>query len=265
MRESFAGKVVWITGASSGIGEALAYRLARDGANLVLSARRVERLEAVRAGCERPGSHLVLPFDITDIEQLDSLLARVIDRFGRIDMLINNAGVSQRALVRETALAVDRRLFETDYFAPIALVKAVLPRMLAQRSGHIVAVSSVAGLVATPYRSSYSAAKAALLAFHDALRAETRSAGIAVSVVCPGFVATEIADSALLGDGRASAGRHPQPKRAMTPAQFAERAVRGLRLRKELIVVAGYERALWWIARASPRLASKIVARVKVV
>jgi short-subunit dehydrogenase len=263
--KDLTGKVVWITGASSGIGEALAYELARQGAILVLSARRVEALEGVRSRCERAAAHKVVPFDITYVDSHQAVVSSVLEQVGRIDMLINNAGVSQRSLVLDTALAVDRQIFETDYFGPIALLKAVLPHMLARKSGHIVAVSSLAGLVATPYRSAYSSAKAALLAFHDALRAETRKSGLKVSVVCPGFVATSIADSALVGDGTASAGRHPLPKSAMPAQVFAQKAVAALRLEQELIVVAGRERMLWWLSRVSPRAAALALSRVKVV
>ncbi len=261
--KDFAGKVVWITGASSGIGEALAYELAGEGAQLVLSARRSERLEAVRSRCAHPEDHRVLAFDMADIASHPAQVARVIAELGRIDVLINNAGVSQRSLVKETALDVDRRLFEVDYFGPVSLIKLVLPHMLAQRSGTIAAVSSVAGLVATPYRSSYAAAKAALLAFHDALRAETHDAGVRVSVICPGFVETDIARSALVGDGSASAGRHTVPKGALTADACARAAVAGLRRGDPLIVVAGKEKALWWLSRLSPSLAAQAIRYVK--
>ncbi|HEY6878653.1 MAG TPA: SDR family oxidoreductase [Polyangiales bacterium] len=263
--KDFQGKVVWITGASSGIGEALAYELARAGARLLLSARRRDRLEAVRSRCANAPLHRVLPFDITEISSHAVQVARALEEFGQLDMLINNAGISQRALVKETALAVDRRLFEVDYFGPVSLIKSVLPHMLARGRGAIVGVSSVAGLVSTPYRSSYAGAKAALIAFHDALRAETFAAGIEVSVICPGFVATEIAESALVGDGSASAGRHTVPAGALLPDECARRAVEGLRRGDPLIVVAGREKALWWLARVSPRLAARVVRRVAVI
>lgn len=263
--KSLAGKVVWLTGASSGIGEALAYELAKHGAQLVLSARRRERLEAVRSRCAHPELHRVLAFDMTDIASHGAHVLRVLEEFGRIDMLINNAGVSQRALVNQTALNVDRRLFELDYFAPVSLIKQVLPHMLANGAGSIVAVSSVAGLVSTPYRSSYAAAKAGIIAFHDALRAETFSSGIEVCVICPGFVATDIASSALVGDGSASAGRHTVPKGALSAEECARRAVRGLIAGDPLIVVAGKEKVLWWLARLSPGLAAKAVRRVQTI
>jgi short-subunit dehydrogenase len=184
---------------------------------------------------------------------------------GKVDLLINNAGVSQRSLVQETALHVDRQLFETDYFAPVALVKAVLPHMLARGRGHLVVVSSVAGLVATPMRSSYSAAKAGIIAFHDALRAETAEAGLVVSVLCPGFVKTNIGNAALTGDGSTSDGRHPVPDSAMSAETFARKAVAALGAQQELIVIAGKERLLWWLSRVSPWLASRLLLKVKVV
>lgn len=263
--KDFAGQVVWITGASSGIGEALAYAFARAGAQLVLSARRADALEAVRARCERPEAHLVLPFDITKVDEHTGHVDQVLRRFGQVDLLINNAGVSQRSLVKDTALHVDRLLFETDYFGPVALVKAVLPHMLTRGRGHLAVVSSVAGLVATPMRSSYSAAKAAIIAFHDALRAELAGTGLKVSVLCPGFVATNVAEAALTGDGTPAAGKHRQPKYAMSSETFAHKALASLARGEELAVIARRERLLWWIARASPWAAARILPRVQVV
>lgn len=262
---SFAGRVVWLTGASSGIGEALAYELAKQGATLVLSARRRDQLERVRQRAERSDAHLVLPFDITQIEAFPDHVELVLQKFGRIDVLINNAGVSQRALIKDTQLRVDRQIFETDYFGPVALIKAVLPHMLARGDGHLVVVSSLAGLVATPMRSAYSSAKAAINAFHEALRAETAAQGLKVSVVCPGYVATEIGNAALVGDGTTSAGRHPIPANSMPADVFARRMVAALAEERQLIVIAGKERALWWLSRVSPYLASKLLLRVKVI
>jgi len=197
----FRHRVVWITGASSGIGEALAYEFAKQGARLVLSARRQDVLENVRLRCQSPEKHLVLAFDITNISQFKQLVAQVEQDFGAIDMLINNAGVSQRSLAKETLLSVDRQLMEVDYFAPVALTKEVLPYMLARKKGRLVAVSSIAGLVATPMRSTYAAAKHAIRAFYDALRAEIYKDGIYVSVIYPGFVNTQLSYAALTGDG----------------------------------------------------------------
>jgi dehydrogenase/reductase SDR family protein 7B len=136
--------------------------------------------------------------------------------------------------------------------------------MLERGSGHLVAVSSVAGLVATPYRSSYSAAKAAILAFHDSLRAENHGAGLKISVVCPGFVRSNVANAAFTGDGSAAAGRFPQNEAAMPAAEFARRMANALEREQQLIVIAGKEALVWWINRISPSLAAQVMRRVKV-
>ncbi|MFN3586221.1 MAG: SDR family NAD(P)-dependent oxidoreductase, partial [Moraxellaceae bacterium] len=181
----YQDKVVWITGASSGIGEALAREFAAAGARLVLSARRETELERVRASCARPEAHIVLPLDMTESAVLPVHVNTVLERCGHIDVLVNNAGISQRSLVKDTTLDVDRRIMEVDFFGPVALMKAVLPHMLARRSGQLVAVSSVVGLVATPWRSAYAAAKHAIVGFCDALRAEVHDDGVQVAVLFP--------------------------------------------------------------------------------
>ncbi|HKX54532.1 MAG TPA: SDR family NAD(P)-dependent oxidoreductase [Xanthomonadales bacterium] len=173
-RNQFPGQVVWITGASSGIGEALAVQFAQEKSKLVLSARRQNELERVRDRCLQAGASevLVLPLDITDQAAFPTAVEQVKTRFGRIDMLINNAGLSQRSICVNTEMAVYRTLFEVDVMGQIALTKAVLPGMLAQGSGHIAVTSSVAGKIGAPQRTGYCAAKHAVMGFFDALRAE---------------------------------------------------------------------------------------------
>jgi short-subunit dehydrogenase len=261
----FHDKVIWITGASSGIGEALAYELARRGAVLILSARRADVLEAVKARCWRPDKHLVLAMDMTDQSSFLDKTAVVLAAHGHIDMLINNAGVSQRGLVKDTPLAVDRQIMELDFFGPIALTKAVLPHMLARGSGHLVAVSSVVGLVATPYRSAYASAKHAIIGFHDALRAEVHAAGLKVSVLCPGFVRTNVSLSALTADGTPHGKVDAQQDKAMSAEAFARKAVDGLSRGQGRIVIAGKERLAVYLGRLSPALLAWLVRRVSVV
>lgn len=260
----YQGKVVWITGASSGIGEALAYEFAQQGARLVLSARRGDALEAVRGKCLNPEQHFVLPLDVTHISSLPQQVDTVLKKMGRIDVLINNAGVSQRALVKDTALEVDRRIMELDFFAPVALTKAVLPHMLAAGQGQLVAVSSIVGLVATPYRSAYSAAKHAITGFYDALRAEVFDAGIKVAVLFPGFVKTNVSLSALKGDGSAHAVLDEKIANAMEPQEFARQAVAALARGEERIIIAGREKLAVWLGRLSPTLLAKVIRKAKV-
>ena len=199
----FDGKMVWLTGASSGIGEAVAYALAARGARLILSARRVEKLQAVQAACARPDRHRILPLDLADPASLAAAVPQALAHGGAIDVLINNGGISQRAQAVETDLAVDRRIMEVNYFGTIALAKAVLPSMLERGAGHIAVVSSLMGKFSTPRRSAYAASKHALHGFFDALRAEVHHAGVRVTLICPGYVRTDISRHALTADGTA--------------------------------------------------------------
>ena len=194
---SFANKFVLITGDSSGIVEALAHALAREGARLILSSRRREELERVRQDCARPDEHLVLPLDLGQTETFASVVSEAVVRCGRIDVLVNNAGVSQRAFAVETDPAVERALMEVDYFGPVALTKAVLPAMRARRDGHVVVVSSVMGYIGTPGRSTYAAAKHALHGYFDCLRAEVWREGLRITLACPGYVRTAVSANAL--------------------------------------------------------------------
>lgn len=199
-RRRFEGRVVWITGASSGIGAALAEAFAHEGARLILSARRQEELERVAARCEgeRP---LVLPLDLAQPESLPAHVETALQRFGHVDIVVHNGGVSQRSLVSETRLEVDRRIMEVNYFGTVALTKALLPSMLKAKSGHFVVISSVMGRIGTPQRSAYAASKHALHGFFDCLRAEVADRGLFVTLICPGYIQTDVSKNALTGDG----------------------------------------------------------------
>jgi short-subunit dehydrogenase len=201
----FAGQTVWITGASSGIGEALAYQFVRDGARLILSSRREEELTRVKDACVAKGADasevMVLPLDVTDEAAMPAVVEKAKAFSGRIDMLVNNAGISQRSLCLDTDMATYRRLFEVDVFGQIALTKLVLPVMVAQKSGHLAVTASVAGKIGVSQRTGYCAAKHAMMGFFDALRAEVGKYGIKVTTITPGFIQTNIAKFALKGDG----------------------------------------------------------------
>src|SRR5213595_22129 len=148
----YTDKVIWITGASSGIGEALAVAWSGEGARLVLSARNAAELERVRASCAGPERHLVLPLDLVRFETIPPAVEKVLREMGRIDVVVHSGGVSQRSLVTDTSLETDQAIMDVNYFGTVALTKAVLPSMLARRSGHIVSISSVVGYVSTPLR-----------------------------------------------------------------------------------------------------------------
>lgn len=260
------GKIVWITGASRGIGAALAMEFADKGARLVLSApfSEMQGLETTRACCASPAEHLLLPFDLTQADQIAAAQAEVYAKLGKIDILVNNAGITHRSRILETSVDVDRRIMEVNYFGPVTLAKHVVPQMVRQGGGQVVVISSVLGLIATPQRSAYIAAKHALTGFFEALRAETAEQGIKVTLVFPGFVNTDISAHALTGDGGIYGKRDPGQLSAMSPQTLARRAVSGIIAGKPRLLIAGKERALVYLGRLAPWLLSMIVRRVSV-
>jgi dehydrogenase/reductase SDR family member 7B len=236
-------KVIWITGASSGIGEALAIAWSREGARLVLSARDAKELERVRALCANPERHLVKPLDVTDMDAIK----RSADEVGPVDILVPSAGVSQRSYAEETDLAVDRRIMEINYFGTIAVAKAVLPSMIARRSGHFVPISSVIGYVGVPLRSAYSASKHALHGFFNTLRAETHRYGLKVTIVCPGYIRTKVSENALRGDGTTHGKLDETHRDAMSAEESAPIILRGVAAGNREVHVGGAE---VWAIRA---------------
>lgn len=200
--EYFKDKVVWITGASSGMGREAAIQLSQQGARLVLSARREDALLTLRESLAHPGQVLVLPLDLAEMSRFPAMVEEVIGRFGRIDVLLNNAGISQRSYVHETDLSVDRRIMEVNYFGTVALTKAVLPAMLQQGGGQFIVVTSLVGKFGFGVRSAYAASKHALHGFFESLLIELYEKGIRVTLTCPGPVKTDISLNALDGKGQ---------------------------------------------------------------
>lgn len=199
----FTNKVVWITGASSGIGEALAYACAREGAKVIISARRTEELARVSKQANGTGVY-VLPLDLTLPDTFAAKTGEAIRAFGQVDMLVHNGGISQRSWVAETEMDVHRRLMEVDYFSYVALTKAILPHFQQRKTGHFVVISSVMGKIGTPMRSAYAAAKHALHGFFDCLRAEVWPDNIQVTLICPGYIRTNVSMNALTAKGEAN-------------------------------------------------------------
>lgn len=248
---TLSDKVVWITGASSGIGEALAREFAGRGATLVLSARRQTELERVGQLCEHAERHVVVPLDLAATDSLVTARTTVLERFGRVDLLIHGGGISQRATANETSLDVDRRIMEVNYFGAVALTKAVLPSMLERRSGHIVVISSVVGKVHTPLRSAYAASKHALQGFFDCLRDEVYDQGVRITVVSPGFVKTQISVNALRGDGLPHDAMDEGQKAGMSAERFATLCTDAILRGKSDVMIGGLE---VWAARIAPIL-----------
>ena len=233
---TWQGKTVWITGASSGIGAALAEAFAAEGAALILSGRRREALAALAA---RLGDSLVLPFEATDWAALPGAVETARGWRGGVDVLVNNAGISQRSLALDTVPEVYDRLIDTDLRAPIRLTQALLPHMVARRSGTIVMISSVAGRLGPVLRTGYAAAKHGLIGYADSLRAEVEKAyGLRVMNVLPGSVRTGVARNALQADGSARGESDANIEAGMDPAECARRILQGLAEGKREIVVA---------------------------
>ena len=258
---SFEGKVAWVTGASSGIGRALAGALVARGSKVILSSRRRAELETV--ALEIGGETLVVPFDATDYPALPAAVEAAEHWAGGVDLLINNAGVSQRSLALDTDFEVYRRLMEIDYFAPLRLTQLVLPSMVSRRSGHIAVVSSVAGKVGVPLRSGYSAAKHACVGYFDALRAEVEVGyGISVSVILPGSVQTAVAVNALSADGTARGRSDANIEGGMPVATAAKIILDGLAAGlREIPVAEGQELVALQFRASNPEALFEFTAR----
>ena len=261
--KTLQSKVVWLTGASSGIGEALALELNKEGAKLVLSARRKEELERVAAKCG--GDCFILPLDLEKQNEFETKKNEVLQKFGRLDVLINNGGVSQRSLAKDTSIDVDRKLFEINFFGTVALTKVVLPEFLKQKSGMFVTVTSAVGKFGSPWRSSYSASKHALHGFFDSLRAEVYEDKVKVLLVCPGFIQTNVSLNALTGSGAKLGTMDTATSNGLTAEQCAIEIVDAIKNEKEEIVVSKFKEAFAvWAKRFFPRLFSIMITRMKV-
>ena len=255
---AFEGQAAWITGASSGIGAALARALARDGARLILSGRNVEALEQVATDC---GDPLLLPFETTDYAAIPAAVEKAQDWSGGIDLLVNNAGISQRSLAVETAFPVYERVIAVDLLAPIALTQAVIPAMVARGSGRIAMISSIAGKVGVPMRTAYCAAKFGIAGYADALRAEVGYQGVHVHNIFPGSVRTDVSRNALTANGSRRGVSDKVIDNGIDPdvavAQMIEGMARGDR---DIIVAEGAELAMGEARRMQDALIDQIGA-----
>ncbi|MCO5249629.1 MAG: SDR family NAD(P)-dependent oxidoreductase [Chitinophagales bacterium] len=262
----FKGKKILITGASSGIGEAIAIHFAALGADLILAARNQEALERVKNECK--GAEAV-DIVLLDLEQHDALFTTakdIIKKHGHIDILINNAGISQRAFAMDLPFEFDQKLINIDLLGTIALTKAILPNMLERKSGNIVTITSMAGKFGTPLRSTYCAAKHGLHGFFDALRAEVSDEGIGVLLVCPGFIKTNVSINAFGPGGNKQGTMDEATGNGLEPSVVAQRIEKALRNKEEEIAVGGTKELFGLYAkRFAPGLLSKMIKKMKVV
>ena len=258
---------VWITGASSGIGEACAYRYAAMGCKLILTSSSRENLETVAERCRRDGAAdvRVLPYDLGDPDGIKLLSREAWNAFGGIDVLFCNAGISQRTRVEDTPLPMVRKIMEVNFFAPVALAEAVLPLMLDNGGGRIAVTTSIAGRFGFPLRCAYSASKHALYGFFETLRAENRSNGISVTMVCPGRVRTNISFNALDKGGGKHGVLDPGQDKGLSPEKAAAIIVRAIERRKDEVLVGRSELLMVYIKRFFPGLCTRLAGRIKAV
>tara|TARA_B100001971_G_scaffold84647_1_gene77940 strand:+ start:37002 stop:37799 length:798 start_codon:yes stop_codon:yes gene_type:complete len=261
----YTDKVIWVTGASSGIGLAFVEYVNKVGAKVILSSRKVTELEKVKSNLTHPQNAFVLPLDLEKFENFDELTINAIKAFGHIDILINNGGISQRSLASETKVEVDERLMKINYLGTVALTKAVLPHMLKRKSGAIYTVSSMVGKFGTPYRSAYAATKHALHGFMDSLRAEVFEDGIHIGMICPGFVNTNVSKNALTGDGSALGKMDAATADGIEPIVFAARMASAIEQSREEVYIAGAkEKFGLFMKRFFPSLFNKLIRKMAV-
>jgi len=264
MKDLFTGKVVWITGASSGIGEALVKAFAQRGSRVIASSNDSDGLAKVAESCSgMKGSVTTVTFDLGEMAGIEETVAGVVEREGRVDMLLNIGGISQRALIRETPLWLDRKIMEINYFGTIALTKAVLPFMIRNGGGHIAATSSISGRFGFPLRSAYSASKQALHGFFETLLLEHGRDNIRVSVIIPGRVQTMISLHALTSSGTEHGKMDGGQAGGVTSEKAAGQILKGLRRNRREILVGSSELLMLKIRKYMPALFFRIAGRIK--
>jgi len=259
----FSGKVAWITGASSGIGEALVYKFVQGGATVLASSNDLPGLERVKKSCSDSSMVHCVPFDLSDTSGIEKLVEDQINIVGRIDFLLNIGGISQRARIDETPLWLDRKIFEINYFGTIALTKAILPYMVRQKSGHILATSSISGRFGFPLRSAYSASKQALHGFFETLFLENKPNNIRSSVIIPGRVRTSISYHALNAEGKEHGKLDDGQAKGISPEKAAGIIIKGMIKNKREILVGKSELIMLHIRRYLPWLFFRIADNIK--
>ncbi len=260
----FKDKVIWLTGGSSGIGEALVYTLLKEGATVIISSEDQPGLVRVQNNCDvesRPRCHVVL-IDLTRMDNINTIVNDQIKQFGRIDILINISGISQRSLVKETPMDVYRKIMEINYFGTIAFTKAVLPYMIEQGGGHIITTSSIVGTFGFPLRSAYSSSKHALHGFFETLRIETLKENIRVTILVPGRVQTNISIHALTKDGSQHGKMDTGQATGITPEKAARQIIRAIRKNRKEALIGGKERIMVYLKKYLPCIFYKIASKI---
>ena len=262
--QSIKDKVVWITGASSGIGEALVYALEKKNCKLIISSRNEAALQQVRDNCLQKDLVKILPLDLEKYSTMESKVTTALSFFNEIDVLVNNAGVSQRSLIVDTEFEVYKKLMDINYLGTVALTKALLPYFIKAKKGHFVTVTSLMGKFGSPYRSGYCGAKHALHGFFDVLRMEHEKDGVDVTLICPGFVQTNIAKNALTADGSQQQTDDLATQNGLQVAVFTQKMIRAIEQKKFEAFIGKGETKEIYLKRFFPKLLHKVVLRSQV-
>lgn len=258
-------KIVWITGASSGIGEALVYEFNKAGAKLIISSRNRDELFRVKNKCKNQIDVHVLSLDLADQDSLTKKAEDALRIYGRIDILVNSGGISQRSLALETTLETEQKLLNVNFWGTVILSKAVLPQMIARGDGSIVCVSSLVGKFGTRFRSAYAASKHALHGYFDSLRIEIDNPNIQVLLACPGFIKTKVTINALTANGSAQGTMDSAQENGMLPEVCASEIIKAIKGNKEEVYIGGKETKGILLKRFFPGWFSKIIKKAKVV
>lgn len=246
--KNFKNKTVWITGASSGIGEALAEEFAKEGCRVIISSHEKEELERVKEKLKDISTNIHIEvFNLAKPDEVKKAADNVLKKFGGIDIMMNNGGISQRALASESPLEIDRLVMEIDYFAGIILAKAVLPGMIERGEGYFGVTSTIAGKFGFPMRSAYSAAKHALFGFYESLLAENYDKGIRVTLFSPGRVRTNISLNSVDNQGKARNVMDPGQANGIAPEKCARKMLRSMKKGRRDVLIGGSELTMVYI------------------
>lgn len=261
---TFENKTIWITGASSGIGEACAYLFAKEKARLIITGTREPKLIEVKKKCLALGGRCeVLPYDLSDLSRISGLVSKAFDFFGNIDIMFNNAGISQRAKIADTQFDVDQKIMNINYFAPVKITKLVLPEMIKQGGGTFVTTTSISGRFGFPLRSAYAASKHALYGFFESLQAEYYTDHIRSVIVCPGRVRTNISFYALEKDGRQHGQMDAGQAGGISAEKAAKKILKAIRNQKPEVLVGGKELLMVYFKRFIPSLNRLLARKIK--
>jgi short-subunit dehydrogenase len=261
---TFENKTIWITGASSGIGEACAYLLAKEKANLILTALEADKLAEVREKCiELGGQCEILPYDLSDTDGLDALVGKALGLFGRVDIMYNNAGISQRAKAGDTLFEVDKKIMDVNFFAPVKMTKLLLPQMIQNGGGTFVTTTSISGRFGFPLRSAYCASKHALYGFFETIHAEYYNQNIRCVLICPGRVQTNISFYALENDGKQHGKMDAGQAGGITVDKAAKKIVKAIRKQKPETLVGSIELLMVYFKRFVPALNRRLARSIK--